>query len=178
MTDHLSHIYSYVHLSFLELYLLNFTSHVVCKLYKVYNMLCDKTLFSSSYTITLLNSSGILCISLCSVPPTVTPIESQLIGVETRDGRPSKIEIRFFISRATPPVQLENITWTYVDQITMEQLDIAALASNDSKYQLSEDLRTFTISDLSFFDAGRFTFNATNEAGTGSATLQLVVHGE
>ena len=125
-----------------------------------------------------LYSSRLLCISLCAVPPTVTPTVSQLIGVETRDGRPSEIEIGFSISQATPPVQLENITWTYVDQITMEQFDIAALASNDTKYQLSEDLRTLTISDLNFFDAGLFIFNATNEAGTGSAILQLMVHGK
>ena len=117
-------------------------------------------------------------LSLYTVLPQVTPIESQPIGVETRDGSPSEIEIGFSISRATPPVQLENITWTYVDLITMEQFDITSLGSNNTKYQLSEDLRMLTISDLNFFDAGLFTFNATNEAGTNSTTLQLVVHGK
>ena len=66
----------------------------------------------------------------------------------------------------------------YFDQMTMEQSDVAMLASNDTKYQLSDNLRMLVISNLSFFDAGLFTLNATNEAGTGSATLELIVHGK
>ena len=112
------------------------------------------------------------------MPPTVTPLKAEPIGVETRDGTPSHITVGFSITRDYPSVQLEDITWSYTPiRGSMETSDVATLASNSSKYLLSDDLRTLTISNLSFSDAGYFTLNATNEAGMGSATLELIIHG-
>ena len=110
------------------------------------------------------------------VPPTVTAVDSQPIGVETRDGRPSEITVRFTITRDDPEVALDDITWTYTNRSDIS-VDVAALVMMDSRFQLSADLRSLTISNLSFFDAGSITVNATNEAGTGSGTLQLIIHG-
>ena len=119
----------------------------------------------------------LLVMFVCAVPPTITPMEAAPIGVETRDGRPSDITVGFTITRSDPEVQLENITWTYT--INDTNMDVQDLVMEDSsKYQLSDNLRTLTIFNLSFFDAGSITLTASNEAGTVSSTLQLIVHGQ
>ena len=108
------------------------------------------------------------------VPPTVIPVDSQPIGVETRDNTPSQITVNFTITRDDPPVALDNITWTYRNSTDTTGVNVESLMP---RFQLSQDRRSLTISNLSFFDAGYITLNASNEAGTGSATLQLIVHG-
>lgn len=115
-----------------------------------------------------------------AVPPTVTAIDSEPIGVETRDGTPSQITVGFSITRDFPEVELDNITWTYIaqGQGQDQNVDVLTLASNNSRYELSDDRRTLTIIDVSFSDAGTFTLVATNEAGIGSTSLELIVHGK
>ena len=102
------------------------------------------------------------------MPPTVVPVEANLIGVESREGTPSEITVGFTITGAFPEVLIENITWIHAgNDITM----------NSSKYSLSADLCTLTIFNLSFIDSGSITLIARNEAGTGRGTLQLTVYG-
>lgn len=116
---------------------------------------------------------------VCTVPPTVTPLDREPIGVETRDGTPSQITVGFSITRAFPSVQLDDITWNYTPtRGSTETSDVAALANNSSKYVLSDDLRTLTIFNLNFSDAGYFTLSAINEAGMRNATLELIIHGK
>lgn len=111
------------------------------------------------------------------MPPTVTPVEAELIGVEARDSRPSEITVSFIIARANPEVEVENITWTH-NVVNGSRRDLAAmLAMSDSKYNFSADFRTLTVFNLSFFDAGSIMLTASNEAGTSNATLQLIIHG-
>ena len=110
------------------------------------------------------------------MPPTVTALESELIGVETRDGSPSQITVGFTI---TGSVLLEDIIWTYTPAQGNSSVDVSALATtNSSKYQLSSDLRTLTIFNLDFFDAGNFTLRATNVAGMATGLVELIVHGK
>ena len=108
------------------------------------------------------------------MPPTVTPLGSELVGVETRDGTPSQISVSFII---TGPVQLEDISWTYTPAQGNSSVDVAALATNSSKYALSGDLRTLTIFDLNFTDTGNFTLLAANVAGMATGTARLMVFG-
>ena len=110
------------------------------------------------------------------MPPTVNPMETELIGVETRDGRPSEVVVGFTITRAIPEVAVENITWVH-NMINGSSRDIAALLAMDSKYNFSADFRTLTIFNLTFADTGSITFIASNEAGASNATLQLIIHG-
>lgn len=117
-----------------------------------------------------------LCV--CAVPPTVTPRNERPIGVETRDGSPSEIIIGFSITRDFPPVVLDDITWTYTRRDSTEQEDVAILASNSTKYTLSSNLRSLTITNLNFSDAGYFNLTASNEAGVGIGRLQLIIHGK
>ncbi len=114
---------------------------------------------------------------VCAVPPTVIPLESSPIGVETRDGSPSEITVGFSITRALPSVSRDNITWTYFIDATMEQVDLRELADNNSKYIFDESYETLTINNLSYFDAGIVILSASNEAGIKNASLNLTIHG-
>ena len=116
-----------------------------------------------------------------AVPPTVTPTEEELIGVEHRDNTSSDITVSFTITRAFPAVEVQDIVWSYTltrGPMNSTEMDVLTLAMNSSKYSLSADRRSLIIYDVDFFDAGYFTVNATNEAGTGTATQELIVHGE
>lgn len=114
------------------------------------------------------------------MPPTVEPGSLEpVIGVETRDGSPSQISVTFSITRDVPAVEVDDISWTYHTNEDPGLIDVAALVVNNSdKYSFSDDLRTLTIFNLSLSDGGFFTLSATNEAGTSSATQELVIHGE
>lgn len=115
------------------------------------------------------------------MPPTVTPTEEELIGVEHRDNTTSDITVSFSITRAFPAVEVQDIVWSYTlsrGPMNSTKMDVLALAMNSSKYNLSADRRSLVVYDVDFFDAGYFTVNATNEAGIGTATQEFVVHGE
>lgn len=115
-----------------------------------------------------------------AVPPTVLVRSVEpLIGVESRDPPSSDISVQFSITRADPPVEMDDIIWSYSESgDSLESVDITLLVSNDSNLSFSEGLTTLTILDVSFFDAGLYTLSASNEAGTHNNTIELVVHGE
>ena len=114
------------------------------------------------------------------VAPTVTPGRSEpVIGLLTRDGSPSQINVTFSITRAKPAVELEDIFWTYhTNENPADTTEVEVLVQNSSKYKFSDDLRTLTIFNLSLSDGGVFMLSATNAAGMDSARQELIIHGE
>lgn len=111
---------------------------------------------------------GLLC---TIVPPTVTPINRRPIGVENRN-----IRFGFTITQDDPHVAPNGISWTYTNTTDNTSTNVSSLSS--SRFQLSTDRRLLTILGINFFDAGFFTLTATNEAGAGNGTLELVIHGK
>lgn len=110
------------------------------------------------------------------MPPTIIPVNRQNIGVETHDGTPSQITVGFVITRALPPVQLDDITWSYTPTLGSSETSDVVLFTG--RHVLSDDLRTLTIFNLTISDAGYFSLTATNEARKRNATLELVIHGK
>ena len=109
------------------------------------------------------------------VPPTVTAINEEVIGVETRDNRSSFIDLGFKITRADPEVSLTDIVWTYApNNMTGELINRTAIYS---RLNFTEDMRSVTVTVTSLSDAGTFTLTATNEAGSHNASVNLVIHG-
>ncbi len=110
------------------------------------------------------------------VPPTVTAINEEVIGVETRDNRSSFIDLGFTITRADPEVSLTDIVWTYAPNNMTGKL-INNRTAIYPRLNFTEDMRSVTVTVMSLSDAGTFTLTATNEAGSHNASVNLVIHG-
>ena len=112
--------------------------------------------------------------SLFVVPPTVTAVGGgNAVGVATRS-----TTLSFAISHDFPPVELEDIQWSYVNATTHQILNVTDISNTSSQFSLSDDLRSLTITSIHLFDSGVYTLSAVNPAGYHSAAINLIIHGE
>jgi len=95
------------------------------------------------------------------------------VGVATRS-----IFLSFTISDDYPPVELEDIQWSYMNATTHQIVNITDINNTSSRFSLSDDLHSLTITSIHLFDSGIYTISAINPAGYHSASINLIVHGE
>ena len=115
-----------------------------------------------------------------SVPPTVQAVQGRIVGVPERS-----VTLTFIISNASPEVQAENIQWTFND-LNGSSFNIPTnLTSNSLITTFSNVMGIFssnrlslTLSGLTNDFEGTYTMTATNEAGSDSATVELVIEGQ
>ena len=103
-----------------------------------------------------------------SVPANVTPVTpSPVYGVEGRS-----VTLIFNITKDDPPVQVSNIQW----QLSSTSGTINITNSTDSHYVLSADRRSLSIYHLATsLDQGIYFMIATNEAGSVSSSIEVIV---
>ena len=89
------------------------------------------------------------------------------------------VTLSFTISGASPEVQTGNIQWTFRD--VNENFNIPTTSNATTLSNLmgvfSGDRLSLTLSGLSNDFEGMYTLTATNEAGSDSAVVELVVEG-
>ena len=113
-------------------------------------------------------------VSLFVVPPTVMAVGGGMaVGVATR----STI-LSFTISHDYPPVELEDIQWSYMNATTHQIVNITDISNTSSQFSLSDDLLSLTITNVHLFDGGIYTLSAVNPAGHHNASINLIIHGE
>jgi len=113
-------------------------------------------------------------VSLFVVPPTVIAVGGGMaVGVATR----STI-LSFTISHDYPPVELEDIQWSYMNATTHQIVNITDISNTSSQFSLSDDLLSLTITNIHLFDGGIYTLSAVNPAGHHNASINLIIHGE
>ena len=94
------------------------------------------------------------------------------------------VTLTFTISDASPEVQTENIQWTFRDlnssnfSIPTDPIN-GSLTTTFSNLMgvFSSDRLSLTLSGLTNDFEGTYTMTATNEAGSDSATVELVIEG-
>ena len=84
------------------------------------------------------------------------------------------VTLRFSISDDDPLVQTENIRW---QRLTPLQVPIDITESDSQHFQLADDRLSLTIVQLTDGQVGLYTLFATNEAGTRSNSITLVLEG-
>ena len=92
-----------------------------------------------------------------------------------------RISLSFIITEAYPPVQEDNITWTYINGTNEETLDvISELVNLEERFSITVEngIQTLNIASLQLFDSGVYSLTASNEIGNSTATINLTVHGE
>ena len=105
------------------------------------------------------------------VPANVTPVTSSVVtGIEGQS-----IPLIFRITNDDPLVQVNNIQWELSS--ASGTVNITELSMTDEHYQLSEDRLSLTVSQISSAHHGTYTLFATNEAGTRSNSIILVIEG-
>ena len=91
------------------------------------------------------------------------------------------VNLTFNISDASPEVQTENIQWTFRD-LNGSSFNIPTnpLTTTFSNLMgvFSSDRLSLTLSGLTNGFEGTYTMAATNEAGSDSATVELVLEGQ
>ena len=91
------------------------------------------------------------------------------------------VTLTFTILDAFPEVQTENIQWTFRD-LNGSSFNIPTnlLTTTFSNLMgvFSSDRLSLTLSGLNTDFEGTYTMAATNEAGSDSATVDLVIHGQ
>ena len=90
------------------------------------------------------------------------------------------VTLAFTISVASPEVQTESIQWTFTD-VNMANFDLPTI-SNVANFSnltglFSDDRLSLTFMNLTNTFEGTYTMTATNEAGSASASLILVIEG-
>ena len=109
-----------------------------------------------------------MCISVV-VPPTVTPVgEAKVIAF-----RDNSVTLIFSITKASPDVITEDITWEFQH---IQQNDTIIVMASD-RHQFLDDHRSLTINDLTTGDSGNYTITASNAAGMESSVITLDVQG-
>ena len=95
------------------------------------------------------------------------------------------VTLTFAISDASPEVQTENIQWTFRDLNGNSSNIPTNLTSNSLNTTFSNlmgvfssDRLSLTLSGLTNDFEGTYTMTATNEAGSDSATVELVIEGQ
>ena len=103
------------------------------------------------------------------VPPTVNRVTSSPVIV--LEGQ--TVILEFNITNDDPEVQLSNIVWTLMSNVGEE--DIAQSSSN-AHFAFSTDRLMLTVSHVQLSaHSGTYTLTATNEAGTGSAMIEVII---
>ena len=91
------------------------------------------------------------------------------------------VTLTFTISDASPEVQTENIQWTFRD-LNGSSFNIPTnlLTTTFSNLMgvFSSDRLSLTLSGLTNDFEGAYTMTATNEAGSDSAAVELVIEGQ
>ena len=82
--------------------------------------------------------------------------------------------IQFAVSLAQPPVDPDNITWTFRSTSGGE----ATTLVQSARYSFSEDRKSLTISGIMLEDEGVYTMKAENPGGADAASAELEVRGE
>ena len=97
------------------------------------------------------------------------------MGIQNRS-----VTLNFTISDASPEVQTENIQWTFRD-LNGSSFNIPTNLLNTTFSNLmgvfSGDRLSLTLSGLTNDFEGMYEMTATNEAGSDSATIELVIEG-
>ena len=96
------------------------------------------------------------------------------------------VALTFTISNASPEVQTENIQWTFRDlngnKFNIPTDPITNNSLNTTFFNLigvfSSNRLSLTLSGLTNDFEGTYTMTATNEAGSDSATVELVIEGQ
>ena len=94
--------------------------------------------------------------------------------------------LNFRIDRAHPHVDITNIRWFYSNGTITEEITLLTSRPGlSSNYTFSSDRLSLTINNIvqaivggEPTDAGRYIFEATNEAGLGSSYIDVVVSGK
>ena len=91
------------------------------------------------------------------------------------------LTLNFTISDASPEVQTENIKWTFRD-LNGNSFNIPTNLLTTTFFNLmgvfSSDRLSLTLSGLTNDFEGTYTMTATNEAGSDSATVEMVIEGQ
>ena len=110
----------------------------------------------------MLDFFAICFILLClSVKPVATAVNSSINSIM---GNSAVLKVA--ITEANPIVLNDKRTW---------QKDGTEL--NGTKYSFSSDRLTLTINNVVASDVGNYIFTATNRAGSGTATIMVIVPG-
>ena len=110
----------------------------------------------------MLDSFAVCFILLClSVKPVATAVNSRVTSTMG-----SNAVLKVAITKANPIVLNDKKTW---------QKDGTEL--NGTKHSFSSDRLTLTINNVVASDAGNYVFTATNRAGSGTATIMVIVPG-
>ena len=110
------------------------------------------------------------------VLPTVQAIQGRIVGIQERS-----VTLTFTISDASPGVQIGNIQWTFTDlegsifDITIDSR-IAIFSYLTGLFH--PDRLSLILSNLNNSFEGMYTMTATNEAGSDSAIIELVIEGQ
>ena len=78
----------------------------------------------------------------------------------------TNLTLSFFIANASPSVTVDNIYWTFDDNITIVP---------SSVFIFSSDLLSITIVDVELCDEGDYTVTVSNPAGIDCATIAVDV---
>ena len=111
-----------------------------------------------------------------SVPPTVEAVQGRVVGIQAMS-----VTLSFTISHASPEVLTENIQWTFrdVNGISFNILtDSTTTTFSNLMGVFSGDRLSLTLSGLNNDFEGMYTLTATNEAGSDSAVVELVIQGQ
>ena len=85
----------------------------------------------------------------------------------------SEVTLSFMITDAYPDVTPDNIKWTFNNGQNIS--DITGLTTNG--FSFSMDLLSLSIVGISARHEGNYTLTATNNAGSGQASIELEVEG-
>lgn len=88
-----------------------------------------------------------------------------------RATKDSNFTIRFQIVDALPPVDSSNIQWHFTN-LNGTRTEIRS----SSHYTLSSDIRELHIHSVQLADRGSYSLTASNEAGNGTAAIQMDVY--
>ena len=111
-----------------------------------------------------------------SVPPTVQAVQGRIVGLELMN-----VTLAFTISDTSPEVQTENIQWTFRDlNGNSFSIPTGSLTTTFSNLMgvFSGDRLSLTLSGLNNDFEGTYTMTATNEAGSDSAIVEMVLEGQ
>ena len=111
-----------------------------------------------------------------SVPPTVQPVLGRVVGLELMH-----VTLAFVILDASPAVQAQSVHWTYGSvhgtSVSIPSDSLTATFSNLTG-MFSDDRLNLTLSGLNNDFEGTYTMTATNEAGSTSASIQLLIESQ